>query len=71
MPEKYYLSIDKVNELINRDHLLIIDDGIVIKTNNSKGYEIAYDGDTINLEQPNSKTRRSREGKQIAQTINT
>ena len=46
-------------------------DGIAIRTNNEKGYDIAQDGDTINLEQPNSKTRRGRVGKQIAQTLNT
>jgi len=45
--------------------------GIAIRTNNEKGYDIAQDGDTINLEQPNSKTRRGRVGKQIAQTIMT
>ena len=45
--------------------------GVAIKENNSKGYAIAQDGDTINLEQPNSKTRRGRVGKQIAQTIFT
>lgn len=36
-----------------------------------KGYDIAYEGDSINLEQPNSKTRRGRVGKQMANTLNT
>ena len=49
----------------------LTEDGIKIRTNNSKGFTIARDGDTINLEQPNSKTRRGRVGKQIAQTIMT
>jgi DNA (cytosine-5)-methyltransferase 1 len=36
-----------------------------------KGYAEAYEGDSINLEQPNSTTRRGRVGKQVAQTLNT
>ena len=35
------------------------------------GYDIAYEGDSINLEQPNSKTRRGRVGKQMANTLTT
>lgn len=35
------------------------------------GYAIAEEGDSINLEQPNSKTRRGRVGKKVAQTITT
>ena len=35
------------------------------------GYDIASDGDSINLSHPKSKTRRGRVGKQIAQTILT
>jgi len=50
---------------------MIISGDMLIKENNSKGFTIARDGDTINLEQPNSKTRRGRVGKQIAQTIMT
>lgn len=36
-----------------------------------KGYAIASEGDSINLEQPNSKTRRGRVGIQMANTLNT
>ena len=36
-----------------------------------KGYDIAYLGDSINLEQPNSTTRRGRVGKQICNTLTT
>lgn len=36
-----------------------------------KGYAEAVDGDSINLEQPNSKTRRGRVGRGVAQTLNT
>ena len=41
------------------------------KRSNKKGYAIANEGDSINLEQPNSKTRRGRVGKGVAQTITT
>ena len=37
----------------------------------SKGYAVAEEGDSINLSVPNSKTRRGRVGKQVAQTLDT
>lgn len=42
-----------------------------IKEATKKGYAEICEGDSINLEQPNSKTRRGRVGKQIAQTLTT
>jgi DNA (cytosine-5)-methyltransferase 1 len=36
-----------------------------------KGYAEATIGDSVNLEQPNSKTRRGRVGKEVAQTLTT
>lgn len=44
---------------------------IEVKEATKKGYKEAYIGDCINLEQPNSKTRRGRVGKQVAQTLTT
>lgn len=44
---------------------------IFVKEATKKGYSVAIDGDSINLEQPNSKTRRGRVGKGMAQTLNT
>lgn len=44
---------------------------ILVKEATKKGYTEAVDGDSINLEQPNSKTRRGRVGKQVAQTLKT
>lgn len=44
---------------------------IIVKEATKKGYTIANEGDSINLEQPNSKTRRGRVGKGVAQTITT
>ena len=44
---------------------------ILIKENTKKGYSEAYEGDSVNLEQPNSKTRRGRAGHEVAQTLTT
>lgn len=44
---------------------------IIVKENTKKGYTEAEAGDSINLEQPNSKTRRGRVGKGVAQTLTT
>lgn len=44
---------------------------IIVRSNTKQGYEVAELGDSINLEYPNSLTRRGRVGKQIAQTITT
>lgn len=50
----------------------IIDvEAIRVKEATKQGYAEAYEGDSINLEQPNSKTRRGRVGKQVAQTLTT
>ena len=44
---------------------------VVVKEATKKGYAEAVEGDSINFEQPNSKTRRGRVGKQVAQTLTT
>lgn len=44
---------------------------ILVKEATKKGYAEAYEGDSVNLEQPNSKTRRGRVGHGTAQTLNT
>jgi DNA (cytosine-5)-methyltransferase 1 len=46
-------------------------EGIKIKSATSAGYEEATDGDSINLEFTESKTRRGRVGKGVAQTLDT
>lgn len=43
--------------------------GVMIKEATKQGYAIAEQGDSINLEQPNSSTRRGRVGKGIANTL--
>jgi DNA (cytosine-5)-methyltransferase 1 len=44
---------------------------VEVKSATSSGYELATIGDSVNLSQPNSKTRRGRVGKQKAQTLET
>jgi len=47
------------------------DNYIKVKSSTKLGYEIAKDGDSINLSQLSSETRRGRVGKGIAQTLDT
>lgn len=44
---------------------------VAIKEVTKQGFAIAEPGDSINLEHPNSKTRRGRVGKEVAQTLTT
>lgn len=44
---------------------------VAVREATKLGYAIATVGDSINLEQPNSKTRRGRVGKEVAQTLTT
>ena len=44
---------------------------ITVKEATKRGYAEAYEGDSINMEQPNSKTRRGRVGHSVAQTLTT
>lgn len=43
----------------------------LVREATKKGYAEAVEGDSINLEQPNSKTRRGRVGHGVAQTLTT
>ena len=47
------------------------DDSVIVREATKIGYAIAHEGDSINLEQPNSQTRRGRVGKSVAQTLTT
>ena len=53
------------------DSLAVMEESILIPEATAKGYAEAADGDSVNLEQPNSKTRRGRVGKQMANTLTT
>ncbi|RWQ72972.1 DNA (cytosine-5-)-methyltransferase [Bacillus cereus] len=80
-PESFPLRVklkdileDEVDEkyfLIN-SHIVSHEDGkLRVKEATKLGYKVAEEGDSINLEHPNSKTRRGRVGKQVAQTLTT
>ncbi|WP_273753522.1 DNA (cytosine-5-)-methyltransferase [Leuconostoc mesenteroides] len=45
--------------------------GVMVKEATRKGYDVATVGDSINISQPNSKTRRGRVGHGIANTLLT
>lgn len=57
---------ESYRKVINYDKQLI-----KVPTNNSKGYETMSQGDSLNYSNPNSKTRRGRIGKGVAQTLDT
>ena len=44
---------------------------VTVREATKKGYAEAVGGDSVNIGQPNSKTRRGRVGKQVAQTLTT
>lgn len=64
-----------VSESYLKDDIKVsIKDGkpyIPVREATKQGYAEAFEGDSINLEHPNSKTRRGRVGKQVAQTLTT
>src|SRR5699024_9280047 len=43
--------------------------GIAVREATKQGYAIAEQGDSVNVTYPDSKTRRGRVGKQVAQTL--
>ena len=45
------------------------DNYILVKEATKQGYAKAYEGDSVNLDQPNSETRRGRVGHQMANTL--
>lgn len=57
--------------LLSRDYKGPKQIAVKVKEATKKGYAIAEQGDSINFSVPNSKTRRGRVGKGIAQTLDT
>lgn len=56
----------------NRQPFVVVgDESVKVREATKQGYAEAVEGDSINLEQPNSKTRRGRVGKQVAQILTT
>ncbi len=63
---------DKASTLVAGYYKLPSDgDYIKVKSATKQGYEVAEEGDAINLTAINSKTRKGRVGKQKAQTLDT
>ena len=63
---------DKASTLVAGYYKLPSDaDYIKVKSATSTGYEVAEEGDSINLSNPNSETRRGRVGKGKANTLET
>lgn len=67
--DKYYLSGYELSKIIYKDD--VKRGGYKVREATKKGYTEAFLGDSINLEQPKSKTRRGRVGHQISQTLMT
>lgn len=64
--EKYYIDDIKATKIIEQAI-----NGLKVKQATKKGYDVAVEGDSINIAHPNSTTRRGRVGKQVAQTLMT
>ena len=67
---EYEIKTDKCSNTIDsvqKDNLL----ALKIKEATKQGYALAEPGDSINLSVPESKTRRGRVGKGVAQTLDT
>ena len=62
--EKYYLDDDKTSELVAQ-----LEYGLAVNEATKQGYAVANEGDAVNFQFPNSKTRRGRIGKGIANTL--
>lgn len=68
----YRAENDYASTITKSSSSLDISDNIIkIKSATSKGHEEATEGDSVNLSAPNSKTRRGRVGKGVAQTLDT
>lgn len=68
------LDPDVANALLCPGHSAGIYKGmtaITVRTANSKGYDTAQEGDSINISQPSSQTLRGRVGKGVSQTLDT
>lgn len=54
-----------------REFVEFVGDKVHVREATKLGYKVAEEGDSINLEHPNSKTRRGRVGVGVAQTLTT
>lgn len=58
-------------KVLVREFITPVEGGFEIREATKRGYKLAEPGDSVNLEQPNSKTRRGRVGKGITNTLTT
>lgn len=64
--EKYYIDDLKSLKIIEE-----LEQQLKVRQATKLGYDVAVEGDSINISHPNSETRRGRVGKQVAQTLLT
>lgn len=69
--EKYYVNSNIKNCIIHNYTGKGEGQKILVREATKRGWAEAFEGDSINLEHPNSTTRRGRVGKQVAQTLTT
>lgn len=73
--EREVFSIFGENGEVNQTTINVVDNTdqpkVMVKEATKKGYDVATVGDSINISQPNSKTRRGRVGHGIANTLVT
>jgi DNA (cytosine-5)-methyltransferase 1 len=69
--KKYFLSEKLINGFLFKENEIECENKscFKIKSNNSKGYEIAEIGDSIRLAHPNSETSRGRICKEVSHTL--
>lgn len=67
--ERYYLDAEKTSALVVELESKTLGTGLPIREATTKGYAVAAEGDAVNFQFPNSKTRRGRVGKEIANTL--
>ena len=61
----------RTDGICNTISTVLKDNYILVREATKTGYTEATVGDSVNFEHPNSKTRRGRVGKQVAQTLTT
>jgi len=61
----------RTDGISNTISTVLKDNYLLVREATKAGYTEAHVGDSINFEHPNSKTRRGRVGKQVAQTLTT
>lgn len=67
--EDFYKSREPREYTENAPTLRADRQGLKVKTANKKGYDLAQEGDSIDLAYPNSTTRRGRVGHEVSKTL--